>query len=221
MSDPVEVPSPIGASVCKCPDCVALSNVLESPLPPVGTKKKKKLKLVTTPATSSIAPAKEPQQQAQFSPLTWTKERWETELNDKGRWDVMVAMRGPDSFYGETLKWFTTSVLRGRVRRVFRVGGSVNPDLKLVILPTSMGLEINKGKDKRGWNAHHFIEHIEQAANWLHIPILWIKPDIWHHAFSQLSPPDAITCFLSNKEPNDDQDSLYKELETHLQKLRR
>src|SRR3990167_9321895 len=56
-----------------------------------------------------------------LSSMSWTKERWDLELNDKGKWDVMVAMRGPDSNYGETLKWFTTSVIRGRCRRAFRV----------------------------------------------------------------------------------------------------
>ena len=66
-----------------------------------------------------------------------TREQWD-QLSDKGKWDIKVAMRGPDSYYGEVLKWYTTSVIRGQVREIFRVGGLVNADLQLVVLPQEL-----------------------------------------------------------------------------------
>lgn len=38
----------------------------------------------------------------------------------------------------ETVKWFTTSVIRGKMRKVMRVGGTVNTDLDLIILPNGL-----------------------------------------------------------------------------------
>lgn len=105
-----------------------------------------------------------------------TKERW-NELSEKAQWDIKVALRGPDSYYGETLKWFTTSVIRGAVRDVFRVGGTVNSKLNLVILPyQTHSYEANR----KAWNAGHFIEHITLAAEWIGIPILYVPEKLWH-----------------------------------------
>ncbi|MGE3341558.1 MAG: hypothetical protein AB7J46_06715 [Candidatus Altimarinota bacterium] len=116
---------------------------------------------------------------------TLTTERW-NELSDKARWDIFAAMRGPDSFYGETLKWFTTAVIRGRVRRVYRVGGTVNQKLKLVVLPDQRGCGISSysASGKTAWNASHFVEHIEQAAAWLGVPVLWIPEQLWHEVMN-------------------------------------
>lgn len=108
--------------------------------------------------------------------MALNKAEWEG-LSDKARWDIQVALRGPDSYYGETIKWYTTSVIRGHVRKVMRVGGVVNEDLKVVVLPGSTrGMNT---KDRDGWNASHFVEHIRQAATWLNIPILTIPGDMW------------------------------------------
>lgn len=112
-----------------------------------------------------------------------TKTFWEA-LNEKAKWDVKVALRGPDSYYGETLKWYTTSVIRGHMRKVFRVGGTVNSDLKLVILPLSSYGGNPIKKDKTSWNCTHFIEHVETAAVWLKIPVIHIPPTLWHEVMS-------------------------------------
>ena len=110
-----------------------------------------------------------------------TREQWDS-LCEKGQWDVKVALRGPDSYFGETLKWFTTAVIRGQMKDIFRVGGSVNPDLKLVILPKSdyhtEVIEENLGRN--AWNSGHFIEHVRQAADWMGIPTLKIPRELWN-----------------------------------------
>ncbi len=106
-----------------------------------------------------------------------TQEYWDG-LSEKAQWDIKVALRGPDSYYGETLKWFTTSVIRGYCKRIFRVGGTVNSDLKLVILPAPSGW--NPTPVKTSWNYKHFVEHVALAAEWLNIPILYIPSDKWH-----------------------------------------
>ena len=76
-----------------------------------------------------------------------TPEQWKT-LPDKARWDITVTLRGPDSRYGETIKWFTSSVIRGQVVEIFNTHGLVNPDLHLVILP--IGSEGGKANPRRG-----------------------------------------------------------------------
>ena len=122
-----------------------------------------------------------------------TKTRWE-DLNGKGQWDIMVALRGPDCQYGETVKWFTTSVIRGHMRGIFRVGGLVNPDLKIVVLPagdTGSASEKFDAAGKYGWNHRHFCEHVATAAMWIKIPILCIEGDLWHKAMSKGSTVNA------------------------------
>ena len=107
-------------------------------------------------------------------------------LSEKAQWDLKVALRGPDSCYGETLKWFTTSVIRGQMADVFRVGGTVNGDLKLVILPSGHpGEEIQQAYAIAGtlaWNYAHFIDHVRTAAEWLDVPVLKVDADLWHTA---------------------------------------
>ena len=110
-----------------------------------------------------------------------TREQWES-MSDKAHWDVKVSLRGPDSYYGETLKWFTTSVIRGQMKDVFRVGGTVNSDLKLIILPKSDHYDkpISEDLGRFAWNADHFIEHVRQAADWIGIPVLKIPKELWN-----------------------------------------
>lgn len=103
------------------------------------------------------------------------------QLPEKAQWDIKVALRGPDSYFGETLKWFTTAVIRGKCRGAFRVGGTVNNDLNLVILPKHvMGSSIHQRLGKFTWNAEHFVDHVRVAANWLNIPVLKISEDLWY-----------------------------------------
>ena len=118
--------------------------------------------------------------------MALSKTDWEG-LNDKARWDIQVALRGPDSHYGETIKWYTTSVIRGYCRKVFRVGGLVNDDLKLVVLPEDARRPTTgRGtKDRDSWNAAHFIEHVQAAANWIGIPIIYLPVELWFSLMQQ------------------------------------
>lgn len=153
--------------------------------------------------------------------MALTKDFWNN-LTDKARWDIMVAMRGPDSNYGETLKWYTTSVLRGRVRKIYRVGGTVNSDLKLVVLPESFHYSPSS---KRGWNCTHFLEHIRDAATWMNLPILYINTEVWHRVMSTMSVVNAGVTILKETKPDpkksyssfeEGKENNLKELERHL-----
>jgi hypothetical protein len=70
---------------------------------------------------------------ARMKPLS--REEWE-KFTPKMQWDIKVALRGPDLYASDTTKWFTTSIIRGKMREVCRVGGLVNDDLNLIILPS-------------------------------------------------------------------------------------
>lgn len=65
-----------------------------------------------------------------FSEAEWNR------LTPKQQWDTIVALRGPDFRGSETVKWYTTSVIRGKMRKILRVGGTVNTDLNLVVIPS-------------------------------------------------------------------------------------
>lgn len=120
--------------------------------------------------------------------MSMSLEQW-SNLSEKAQWDIKVALRGPDSYYGETLKWFTTSVIRGRVRKVFRVGGTVNSDLKLVVVSVLPHKEI---REKTQWNCHHFMDHIRAAASHMGLPQLFVPEDLWHETMQMSSPIEAI-----------------------------
>jgi hypothetical protein len=103
-----------------------------------------------------------------------TKEQWD-KLGSKPRWDIIVAQRGPDTQNSSTLKWFTTSVIRGQVGDVMRAfGGSalLNEDLHAVVLPAG---RVTMGQ----FDVGHFLEHINSAANWLGIPVVYTRADVW------------------------------------------
>lgn len=115
-----------------------------------------------------------------------TASQW-NRLSEKAQWDIKVALRGPDANYGDTLKWFTTSVIRGKVSEVFRVGGLVNHDLNLIVIPRGKKWgdpapvqEAYRKVGYLGWNYHHFIDHIKQAAAYLDLPELPIPAELWH-----------------------------------------
>lgn len=95
--------------------------------------------------------------------IPFEPDKWDS-LTEKQRWDCLVALRGPDlSTYSEAVKWFSTSVIRGKLANCFRVGGLVNRDFNLIITPG----------DKVGWkhfNASHFFGHVCEAADILGIP---------------------------------------------------
>ena len=94
-------------------------------------------------------------------------------LNDKGQWDIKVALRGPDCpGDSETIKWYSTAVLRGQLTNVFRVGGTINTHLKMIILPTD--------GDGQEWGAHHWVDHVHTAAYWMRLPTVLVPgPAYW------------------------------------------
>jgi hypothetical protein len=156
-----------------------------------------------------------------MTPLT--KEQWD-QLGDKPRWDVIVALRGPDIPHSETLKWFTTSVIRGKVRKVMRVGGLVNQHLGMVVLPkhphelmelptTLKGIE---DVARVRWSPAHFLQHVAEAADWLSIPVLYIPNDVWMQAMHGGSARAAAKSILAAVPKSHDNQTLLDELEHHL-----
>ena len=107
-----------------------------------------------------------------------TQQEW-TNLSEKARWDIVAALRGPDLCVAG-LKWFTTSVIRGRVVEIFNSHGLVNTDLNLVILPQGNVSTVKHRKD--GFDFNHFYNHIQAAAEWLGLPILRVDPAVWDDA---------------------------------------
>lgn len=112
------------------------------------------------------------------------RDQWDA-LTPKGRWDIIVAQRGPDSKAGDVLKWFTTSVIRSEVGQILRAwGGSalVNDDLKAIILPAGPPTG-KKGIDGFDWS--HFLEHIHSAATYLGLPIGHVSSELYYEAITE------------------------------------
>lgn len=132
---------------------------------------------------------------------TITRETWDG-LPDKAKWDVKVAMRGPDRHHSDVLKWFTTSVLRGHVREVFRVGGLVNNKFKHVYVGigrTSFTEETRKELEQ--WNYNHFHSHITEAACWLNLPVVAVDLNVFIKAMNQETPMAAAKVILTDADP--------------------
>lgn len=112
-----------------------------------------------------------------------TRQAW-TDLSKKQRWDVRVALRGPDHG-NELLKLFTTSCIRYGCTKVMRVGGLINFHSPALILPNAPAYRLSGGRDDPwGFNVSHFVGHIEEAAQILELPAVKIPLDIWMMAFS-------------------------------------
>lgn len=112
-----------------------------------------------------------------------TKGAW-AELNGKQQWDVMVAMRGPDTNHSELIKWVSTSVIRWAMHSVMRVGGTLNEDLKLIIVPTDPHSLDRDSQAKVGgvvgaWNSAHFFQHVIEAAYVLGITVCPIPNEVY------------------------------------------
>jgi hypothetical protein len=91
--------------------------------------------------------------------MKMTKDLWET-LSGKERWDLMVAMRGPDvdnSQISLRIKTLTTAVLRGVMQDVYRVGGTIGKP-KSIVVPEDVHKSLFPG-------ALHFFGHIYDAAH--------------------------------------------------------
>lgn len=106
--------------------------------------------------------------------LPLTNEEWE-KMSGKARWDSIVALRGPDLIGSDTLKWFTTSVIRYRLGQVMRTGGLVNSHLGFVVLPEGCYTT----KSTKPFDVGHFLNHVAEAATWLSVPIAWCSQDIF------------------------------------------
>lgn len=117
-----------------------------------------------------------------------TKAQWDA-LSEKEKWDVLVALRGPDCHNSENIKYYTTAVIRATVQKIMRVGGTVNQDLKIVLVPHwGPGLRklIPSWRDlPYAWNYRHFFEHIEGASHVLGIPMLLIDASQWFDAIEK------------------------------------
>lgn len=107
-----------------------------------------------------------------------TKTVWAS-LSDKQRWDVQSSLRGPDIAVGsDPIKYFSTSVIRGKMRNAIRVGGLVNQDLNLVIIPNGYRLDQgDKPTKKFTFSGNHFFHHVAEAAAILGIPTIWLPSD--------------------------------------------
>lgn len=123
---------------------------------------------------SGYSPKKKPA--TGLAPIT--KEEWD-QLNGKQKWDSIVALRGPDLRDSSTAKFYTSSVVRYRLSGVMRVGGMVNDRLGFVVLPEG---SLTLGKDQL-IDLSHFLQHVEEAAHWLGIPVCHVSPAFWKATF--------------------------------------
>lgn len=128
-------------------------------------------------------------------PKTLTKPIWDS-LNDKAQWDIKAALRGPDCYNSEPIKWFTTAVIRWACKNFFRVGGLVNHEINFVVLPIGV-VTVNLFSGKESWNYHHFIQHTSEAASWLDIPIVYVTIDSWLRAVLTQSNAECAKVLLS------------------------
>lgn len=120
-----------------------------------------------------------------ITPVTpLTAEQWAA-FDGKARWDVLCAMRGPDHEHA-ILKWHTTAVLRAKMREVIRVGGMINYNQSLILIPA--------GAPKRG----HFLSHVQAAAHWLGIPMCVVPPALskWPAVSGREPTLNAFTALL-------------------------
>lgn len=121
-----------------------------------------------------------------------TKAQW-ADYKGKQRWDVLVALRGPDLKGSEVLKWFTTAVIRHRMSTAERVGGTVNHQLGFVVIPSGYGYSYDSNSK---FDASHFLEHVHVAANHLGIPVVGVPNDLFKSLVEASSISTAIKKLL-------------------------
>lgn len=149
-----------------------------------------------------------------------TKTQW-AELTGKEQWDVLVALRGPDCQRSEGIKWFSTSVLRMAMHTVMRVGGTLNPDLHLIVVPADWwGLEreLNPKEGPShglGWSPRHFFGHVVEAAQVLKIPAIEIDNSVYVKGIST-QPPLAALQFIKSLPSTKGGEAAKVELTRHL-----
>jgi hypothetical protein len=148
-----------------------------------------------------------------------TKEAWEA-LSPKQKWDSIVALRGPDCPSSETIKWFTSSIIRGKLSQIMRVGGTVNDDLNLIVLPNNPYLfnyaeaERNGLRKQHLWSATHFCGHIGEAAVILNIPYIEIDPALWNDTMGLETSRAVIKLWQEMR-----QESAKEELARHFKRM--
>jgi hypothetical protein len=127
--------------------------------------------------------------------MTLTKDSWNS-LTEKAQWDIKTALRGPDCFNSEYLKFWTTSVIRYTCREAFRVGGSLNQQISFVIVPSGKYTSPIKPEHFAfGFNWGHFAEHVRDAAEYLGLPTVQIKPELY--LMTLTTPPKLFAGMLS------------------------
>lgn len=105
-----------------------------------------------------------------------TKDQWSS-LNGKQQWDCIVALRGPDLYGSETIKYFTTGVIRNAMAPIMRVGGQLS-NLDFVCLPSGRVFKPAK-EGGVAIDLNHFVQHVWEAAQNLDIPIVAVPSDLW------------------------------------------
>jgi hypothetical protein len=121
---------------------------------------------------------------ASRSPLTLAQ--WDA-LSPKAQWDIKVALRGPDCMGSEGVKWLTTSLIRGMVSQIMRVGGTVNTSgCPCVVVPSHLDAVLTQIATPSlfNFNSSHFFSHIIDAAGWMKMGILSVPGEKWEHAIN-------------------------------------
>jgi len=114
-------------------------------------------------STDDIPPPTGEGRMVPLTPIEWAM------FTPKQQWDVIVALRGPDCKHPEVIKWYGTSVIRGKLRKVMRVGGMINQDLNLIVLPDPLTIASGGLFD-----GYHFFTHLQEAAEILNIPTAYV-----------------------------------------------
>ena len=149
-----------------------------------------------------------------------TKTQW-AELCGKQQWDVLVSLRGPDCRHSENIKWFTTAVIRWAMHTVMRVGGTLNPDLKMIVVSSTPDVSVYGAgiSSVMRWDPVHFFNHVYTAAQVLEIPVYTIPSGIYMLAVAEPSHPHLAVLKMYeglSKLPHSPYLALVKELERHL-----
>ena len=151
-----------------------------------------------------------------------TKTEWAT-LNGKQQWDVQVALRGPDCQHSEPIKWLTTSVIRWAMHTVMRVGGTLNDDLKCVVVPSDTHILDRELRQERSrdqlvlcWSPQHFFNHVVEAAQVCGLPYYIIPNDTYLPAVAETHPQYTLLRLWAWAKDEPRSIKLYTELNRHL-----
>lgn len=141
-----------------------------------------------------------------LSPESWEK------FSGKAKWDCQSALRGPDLILNEDwLKWTTTSVIRANLKNVMRIGGLVNSDLNILVVPMgSRGRRADRATME--FSLKHFSGHVVEAGRWLGIPIVPVDFAVWENAWLRST---SLPTYLDNLAETIEVPSFKEELIRH------